>query len=280
MSDIPRHVVINENVFDENNLNFIEAESLDDGISIGSLIDENPLEETLSIPSMAKERNEQMSVSTTEDEFEEDTTIAASENEENGAYGMTDFYKMDCSDLSLAHSAEEVCYNVTDITCPLCFYTVDGGEAIALPSCHHSVCIPCFQGHIKSSRKLSLPICCPLQCSAECSRPLGRSLIRQINAMEWLPEEEEDESNALMADTRSSVYHPCPTLGCANVVYWKEGHGPPIGDCFRCSRTCCLKCGVTPYHNQRTCQEYQTYLASLLEASMDVVPLHSRRCSL
>lgn len=273
MSNIPRHVVINGEAVDESNFIIIENESFDDGISIASLIDENPLEDTLSIPSMVKEQNEQMSVSTTEDEFEEDTTIAASETKENDT---TSFYEMDCSDLSsMERGAEEVCYNVTDITCPMCVYTVDGGEAITLPSCHHSVCIPCFQGHIKSSRKLSLSVCCPLNCYDACSRSLGKSLIRQIMAMEWLPEEGQ------MTDAvRSSLYHLCPSLGCTNVVYWKEGHGPPIGDCFRCNHTWCLTCGVTPYHNHKTCQEHQGHVASLPTPIIARSNSKARRCSL
>lgn len=277
MSNIPRHVVINGEAFDENNLNVIENESFDDGISIASLIEENPLEETLSIPSMVKERNEQMSVSTTEDEFEEDTTIAASETKEN-------FYEMDCSDLSsIAEDVEEVCYNVTDITCPMCFYAVDGGEAITLPSCHHSVCIPCFQGHIQSRRNLCLPVCCSLKGSDACSKPLGKSLIQHIVKMECLLEADGPNEHTV----RCSVYHPCPTLGCTNVVYWKEGHGPPIGDCFRCNRTCCLKCGATPYHNHKTCEEHQRHQLSVpTESSRHIVPLPrigdctTRRCSL
>eukprot|EP00546_Thalassionema_frauenfeldii_P014064 CAMPEP_0178929850 /NCGR_PEP_ID=MMETSP0786-20121207/20876_1 /TAXON_ID=186022 /ORGANISM="Thalassionema frauenfeldii, Strain CCMP 1798" /LENGTH=153 /DNA_ID=CAMNT_0020606247 /DNA_START=203 /DNA_END=665 /DNA_ORIENTATION=- len=50
-------------------------------------------------------------------------------------------------------------------------------------------------------------------------------------------------------------YHHCPTPDCSNIVYYKNG--PPVVDCFKCQKTSCLKCGVSPYHNGMTCEEHK-----------------------
>lgn len=289
MNAIPMHVIVNAGEYNERyGVNYIVAETFDDDdddddVSIVSLIEENEVYDIHSIPSIAKERDQEMSVSTTEDEFEDDTTIGENEDPD----GMVEFFDMDCGHLSLTSESigepQELSYNVTDITCPMCYFTVDGGEAIVLPGCNHSVCLSCFQDHIRSSRKRSLPMCCPLNSTAACSQPIDRSLVAQIEAVELVVQDE-------VGTSRPSDYHPCPGLGCANIVYWKEGNGPPIGDCFQCKRTCCLKCGVFPYHSHKTCQEYQASRSINQAAQLEIaLPLHvieergessTRRCSL
>ena len=203
---------------------------------------------------------------------------------------MGDFYDMNPEDqpfrMGVRTDAQEVAYNVTDVVCPLCHFTVDGGEAVVLPGCHHSVCLICFQEHIQSSQARSVPICCPLGTKTECFQSLDQSLLLQLKATEL----QATTRSAPAVEERSSVYHQCPSLGCTNLVYWKEGNGPPIGDCFRCNKTFCLKCGAIPFHQSKTCQQYHVHLqaCSLRPLGKPVAPSHliedrgernTRRCS-
>ena len=279
MNDIPMHIIVNPD--DNLDFIFIAAESYEEDTSISSLIDD--VDDNISIPTIAKERD-QMSVSTTEDEFEDDTTLACTSD---GDSEMASFSEMDYGQLSSSENvpeAQDLSYNVTDVTCPMCFFSADGGEAIVVPHCNHSVCLSCFQDHIRTSHKVGLPVCCPLSATGTCSEPIGRSLVKQIESMEIIAE----DSLEPMVASKPSNYHSCPTVGCTNLIYWKEGNGPPLGDCFQCNRTCCLKCGVSPYHTNKTCDEYQTVLDSQRRAALDPLHLHlieergesnTRRCS-
>lgn len=158
----------------------------------------------------------------------------------------------------------DLIYNVSDVTCPLCSVRVDGGEAITL-DCNHTICIPCFQSHIQqhhlsnttvTTKQINQPVICPLPiCNYE--KPVNASVVKQV--LDLVPSFSKNITTTAVTDRlkSSSVYHICPTGGCTNVLYWKEGNGPPIGDCFQCNNTSCLKCGVFPYHRDQTCEEYK-----------------------
>ena len=116
MNDIPMHVIVNAGEHDERyGISYIVAETFDDDddVSIGSLIEENEVYDIHSVPSIVKERDQDMSVATTEDEFEDDTTIG--ENEDSD--GMVEFFDMDCGHLSLTSESigepQELSYNRT-----------------------------------------------------------------------------------------------------------------------------------------------------------------------
>jgi hypothetical protein len=238
------------------NVSLVDDESFE-YLSMCSSIDE-AADDDMSIPSFVEEEDARIHV---EHDLENDTTTTAEESFSID-YDMEDFYEMEGCDPAAMSTAEteEMRYNVTDITCHLCYFSVDGGEAIVLPNCGHSVCVSCFQHHVKSPESKYSSGCCPVGSSEECCKPLSRSLVKQIMVME-IPGEPHFMPKPSPAP---SCYHRCPGLGCTNVVYWKEGYGPPIGDCFQCNQTSCLKCGVTPYHHNKSCVEYQDSMASLL----------------
>ncbi|CAB9502258.1 RanBP-type and C3HC4-type zinc finger-containing protein 1 [Seminavis robusta] len=259
MEDLPREIMI---VADDRSrsAHLVEGDSFDEDF-ICSLIDE-PANQNMSIPSFVKEEDTIMAGANRFDQSTITTALESLSCDDDCDKTMTDYLEdnevvPDCdASTSSTDTDTEMRYNVTDSTCPLCYFTVDGGEAVVLNACGHAVCVACFQQHIRSSYKRRSSVCCPMAAASQepCqSKPLTRSLVRQIMATEvvlpaFLPKK---------TIPSPSNYHCCPTVGCTNMIYWKEGNGPPISDCFRCDQTGCLTCGVTPYHHNKSCCEYQ-----------------------
>jgi len=154
--------------------------------------------------------------------------------------------------------ASSISFNTDPIHCPICFTRADSGTALTLPACLHSFCIECFQHYIqvqvgdgKADR-----ITCPWTEKDEvklCGTVIEKEVLKELlDAEEQKKLERHSQSAFVMAH---ADYHHCPTPDCDNVVYYKEG--PPIVDCFKCTRVSCLKCGASPYHSGQTCDQWR-----------------------
>ena len=168
---------------------------------------------------------------------------------------------------------DDLIYNMDCLTCPICFEQAEPGAALVLP-CGHSFCVECFMHYVdaQAGEGRANNIQCPqLQCGKIVSKVILQDLCDQ-NTIQRL-----DHLSELAFVAGNVDYHHCPTPDCPNVLYWKAGNGSPIGDCFRCKMTSCLKCGARPFHHEKTCEEcnkFQLTDESLLKCGIRVC----RRC--
>lgn len=148
-------------------------------------------------------------------------------------------------------------FNVDPVTCPICFSRADSGTALTLPKCGHSFCLDCFQQCIQMQveQGQANDIHCPSMQDSQCGQPVGQSVLEEILDAEILARLMRLSVSAMTLSNPD--YHHCPTPDCPNVVLWKKGNGPPIGDCFKCGRQSCLQCGVSPYHTGWTCESWE-----------------------
>jgi hypothetical protein len=148
-------------------------------------------------------------------------------------------------------------FNMDPVTCPICFSRADSGTALTLPKCGHSFCLDCFQRCIQMQveQGQANEIHCPSMHDSKCGQPVGQSVLEEILDAEVLARLKRLSVSAMTLSNPD--YHHCPTPDCPNVVLWKKGNGPPIGDCFKCGRQSCLQCGVSPYHAGWTCESWK-----------------------
>ena len=79
------------------------------------------------------------------------------------------------------------------------------------------------------------------------------------------------DQRALALDRRSlelavaidPTLHLCPTPDCQMVVSWSgPDDGQPMINCALCGKRSCLVCGVSPYHDKMSCQQWKDQSAT------------------
>ncbi|KAL7548599.1 hypothetical protein ACHAWF_011874, partial [Thalassiosira exigua] len=186
-------------------------------------------------------------------------------------------------DLSLEGGGEVVLapslFNQKPVPCPICREDrVEEGCAVTLPGCSHSFCIVCFATYVEAATGNgdADDITCPFifengGAGRRCCAPVGPDVLREIMTQESYERWQRLKDDAFAR--KNPDYHHCPTPDCTNIVLCRyvdaddgnetksEEGGVASGraricDCFQCEKTSCLTCGATPFHTNRTCEEY------------------------
>lgn len=134
--------------------------------------------------------------------------------------------------------------------CEICCNDVPPWRAVRLGCSHGWYCAQCMLRH--SEARLSTgaaSISCP-----ECCTPLAERDLRKL-----LPQETIDRLlQRSLEQAVSSVpdLWACPTPNCPMRVALEDGEVPRL-KCTFCKKSCCLKCGVQPFHKGLTCEEHK-----------------------
>ena len=125
-------------------------------------------------------------------------------------------------------------------------------QAIVLGQCAHVFCTDCLQAHVTTcTSEGKTLIVCPSQCGAE----VTQAELREVVGLEHFNTIDRKQMEAAVAI--DPTLHHCPTPDCSNIVCWTgEEDGVPLCNCLVCNKKSCLVCGVSPYHNGMTCEEY------------------------
>ena len=188
--------------------------------------------------------------------YDDDAEADDSAEDDDDALRYLDEFLQQKEDSGIIEEDGCCLFNFDPTTCPICYAKADSGEAIILPKCLHSFCMDCFKKCIESqihngkANELSCPM--PIE---ECGAAIDRAILKDVLDEETFRKLQYCQESAFVLS--HPEYHHCPTPDCSNIVYWKEGSGPPIVDCFKCNKTSCLKCGASPYHTNRSCEDYK-----------------------
>ena len=125
-------------------------------------------------------------------------------------------------------------------------------QAIVLGQCAHVFCTDCLQAHVTTcTSEGKTLIVCPSQCGGE----VTQAELREVVGLEHFNTIDRKQMEAAVAI--DPTLHHCPTPDCSNIVCWTgEEDGVPLCNCLVCNKKSCLVCGVSPYHNGMTCDEY------------------------
>jgi len=132
--------------------------------------------------------------------------------------------------------------------CSICCEDVLPGKAVRLSCRHGWYCTQCLEQHAKARLQIgSVDVCCP-----ECNTSIAERTLRQVLPAS-LVEQLLTRSLEQAVSAAQDIY-PCPTPNCSFRVALEDGDVPRL-KCPDCKKTCCLRCGVQPYHRGKTCEE-------------------------
>eukprot|EP00298_Acanthocystis_sp_HF-20_P018130 c21905_g3_i1.p1 GENE.c21905_g3_i1~~c21905_g3_i1.p1 ORF type:complete len:326 (-),score=112.07 c21905_g3_i1:31-888(-) len=141
-------------------------------------------------------------------------------------------------------------------TCPICITDLEVGQGIKLKNCGDTYCFSCLKLYIISQMSIGVfNIQCPLpKCKARLDLQEIRVTIGETEFQNF------DKRTFEQFAASGAEYYCCPTPDCNYYVSWEEENGIPRLQCPTCLKESCILCQSTPYHHDKTCQEYRDSL--------------------
>jgi hypothetical protein len=186
-------------------------------------------------------------------------------------------------------------YNQEPVSCPICCEEkIEEGCGLILPNCRHSFCVECFTKYLETvvGQGNADDIKCPfiieggvdnsmIGRTQSCNETVEMDVLKEVIDASAFDRLTRQRDAAFVS--KHPEYHHCPTPDCSSIVFCPfvdttihnrdsgdvPGHQPPsvsagatiapprICDCFKCGKTSCLSCGVSPFHDGLTCAQYQ-----------------------